>query len=69
MNSTSGWYDAGATSEVSVHRGQVSHPRPEPVRRTAAPVTTISPIATAAPTASSRKARGETVGVRMWTRF
>ncbi len=29
------------TSESGVHRGHVGHPRPEPVRRTAAPVAMI----------------------------
>src|SRR4051812_11487886 len=64
-NSTRPWNDAGATIEVAVQRGHVSQPRPESVNRTAAPLTTSSPIATAAKTASRRKVTGETVGARI----
>src|SRR3954454_11281537 len=61
-NSSIPWNDAGATIDVAVQRGQVSQPRPESVSRTAAPLTTTSPIAMAANTAIRRKAVGETVG-------
>jgi uncharacterized heparinase superfamily protein len=33
---------SGGRSEELVHRGQSEHPSPEPVRRTAAPLKTIS---------------------------
>src|SRR3954470_22985514 len=62
-NSTSAWYDAGATTDVLVQRGQLGQPRPEPVRRPAAPLTTMAAIATAATTASRRKAVGVTTGM------
>ena len=39
MNSTIAWYSAGAMSRFDSQVGQSEHPRPEPVRRTAAPVT------------------------------
>src|SRR3954452_5939196 len=59
-NSTMPWKDAGATIEVAVQRGHVSQPSPESVSRTAAPLTTRRPIATAAKMASRRKVAGET---------
>ena len=40
-NSISAWYSRSATKRSSEQVGQSSHPRPEPVRRTAAPVTTM----------------------------
>src|SRR3954449_10061623 len=64
-NSTMPWKDAGATMEVAVQRGQVSQPRPESLNRTAAPLTTRRPIATAAKTASLRKGAGGTEGKRI----
>ncbi len=39
-------------------RGHVEHPNPEPVRRTAAPVTTMIPSATRASSVIRRYARG-----------
>ncbi len=41
-------------NEVEVHRGQVGQPRPEPVRRTAPPVTTSTMLATNVAHASGR---------------
>jgi hypothetical protein len=41
-NSMPWWERSGAPSDVSVHLGHVGQPRPEPVRRTAAPVKTMS---------------------------
>ena len=58
-NSTNAWYDAGATIELSVQRGQVGQPRPDEVSRTAPPVTTIAPSNTAAATVSRRKVVAE----------
>ena len=52
-NSTSPWIpSAGVVVHCSaVHRGQVSHPRPDPVRRTTAPVTMSKRLLRAVPTA------------------
>ena len=49
-NSTHPWPPVAprGTSEPSSQVGQVGHPMPEPVSRTAAPVTTIAPSATRA---------------------
>ena len=41
-NSTSGWNECCGGEPVLVARGQSGQPRPEPVRRTAPPVTTSS---------------------------
>jgi hypothetical protein len=41
-NSTSGWKDKTGVTLAVEHVGQSRHPRPEPVRRTAPPVTTSS---------------------------
>ena len=41
-NSTMAWYSSGATSWFSSQVGQSEHPRPDPVRRTAAPVTMMN---------------------------
>ena len=40
-NSIRAWYSRSATNRSSEQVGQSSHPRPDPVRRTAAPVTTM----------------------------
>ncbi len=40
-NSTMGWSCSGATSRPCSQLGQSVQPRPEPVRRTAAPVITM----------------------------
>lgn len=45
----------------SVHLGQVSQPRPEPVSRTAPPVTTMATLITTAVSAARRRMRGEGV--------
>ncbi len=47
------------TKLSSVQRGQVGQPRPEPVRRTAPPVTTMAPLATALARATREMAAGE----------
>ena len=47
-NSTIGFSSSGATSRPSLQFGQSVQPRPEPVRRTAAPVTMITPSDTRA---------------------
>ena len=44
-NSTQAWYWSGATMLVEVHAGQSLQPSPEPVKRTAPPLTT--PMASA----------------------
>ena len=41
-NSTRAWYSRSATKRSSEQVGQSSQPRPDPVRRTATPVTTIA---------------------------
>ena len=48
-------------SESSVHLGQVGQPRPEPVSRTAPPVTTISTAMTSAARAARWTVRGDGV--------
>ena len=48
-----------ATKLASVQRGQVGQPRPEPVSRTAPPVTTIAPFATALARATRETVAGE----------
>src|SRR3954465_9006151 len=49
------------TKLVSVQRGHVGQPRPEPVSRTAPPVTTIAPLATAL-TRAVRETAAEEIG-------
>src|ERR1700677_3630899 len=44
--------------------GQSGHPRPDPVRRTAAPVRTIRQTATREAMARRRRVVGETTGIR-----
>src|SRR6266700_4465555 len=46
-------------SDEPVHCGQVGQPRPEPVSRTAPPVTTITTLATTDASASSRSTLGD----------
>ena len=48
-NSTSAWYSSGATSWSSWQLGQSEQPSPEPVRRTAAPLTTMNTWTTGRP--------------------
>ena len=48
-------------SESSVHLGQVGQPRPEPVRRTAPPVTTMTTVMTMAASAARRTVPGDGV--------
>ena len=47
-NSTMAWYSSGATTRLSAHVGQSGQPRPDPVRRTAAPDTMMKASATSA---------------------
>ena len=47
------------TKLSSVQRGHVGQPSPEPVSRTAPPVTTIAPLATALARATREMAAGE----------
>jgi hypothetical protein len=47
------------TKLVSVQRGQVGQPRPEPVSRTAPPVITMTPLAIALTRATRETAAGE----------
>ena len=44
---------------VLLHAGQSAHPKPDPVRRTAAPVTMIAQIATRAPMVTARNCDGD----------
>ncbi len=60
MGEWSGW--ATGTKLSAVHRGQVGQPRPDPVRRTAAPVTVMPALATTAASAQARRFR--VVGVQ-----
>ena len=47
------------TRLAPVQRGQVGQPRPEPVSRTAPPVTTITPLAIALTSATRETVAGE----------
>jgi hypothetical protein len=47
-NSTMAWYSQGATSRSSEQVGQSGHPRPDPVIRTAPPVTMMKATAAVA---------------------
>ncbi len=47
-NSTMAWYSQGATTRSRAHVGQSGQPRPDPVRRTAPPVTMMKARAAAA---------------------
>ena len=48
VNSTRAWYSSGATSRSCSHVGQSEQPRPEPVNRTAPPVTMMNTWAASA---------------------
>src|SRR4051794_31392568 len=50
-----------------LHRGQVGQPRPDEVSRTAPPVTTIAPLATAFASATRETTRGGTTVERTGT--
>ncbi len=63
-NSTSEWNWSGGVRWPWVQSGQSAQPRPEPVSRTAAPVTTMSATMTRDATQSRRKAAAGTVGRR-----
>ena len=52
--SIAAWFEETSMSRSSLHCGQSSHPSPDPVSRTAAPVTTITISATSAPTVIAR---------------
>ena len=58
LNSIGGGRRAAVVNEASVQRGQVGQPRPEPVSRTAPPVTTSSPLATSVGPAPTRLTTG-----------
>ena len=47
------------TNEPGTHSGQVGQPRPEPVTRTVAPVTAISPLVITAAQANARCSRND----------
>ena len=53
-NSTMAWYSSGATIRFSAHVGQSGQPSPEPVRRTAAPVTMMKASASRASSVTRR---------------
>src|SRR5262249_59941722 len=63
-NSISSWPATApvGTYEAAVQRGQVGQPSPEPVSRTAPPVTTIPTLATKLASASRRSRSGLTRG-------
>src|ERR1700729_4008445 len=63
-NSTSPWNWSAGVRWPTEHSGQSAQPRPEPVRRTAAPVSTMRAVRTRATTSSRWLSEGETVGVR-----
>src|SRR3954467_15684809 len=54
------------TNDCSVHRGQVGQPSPDPVSRTAPPVTTMSPLATTLARAIRETVAGVTAARRSW---
>jgi hypothetical protein len=61
VNSMTPWNELAfvGLSDEPVHCGQVGQPSPEPVSRTAPPVTTITTLATTDASASSRSTRGD----------
>jgi hypothetical protein len=59
-NSISEWNWSGGVRWVFVHVGQSEHPSPEPVTRTAAPVSTIAATATREARESRRSVEGAT---------
>src|ERR1700727_1677693 len=63
-NSTRPWNWSAGVRCPTEHSGQSAQPRPEPVRRTAAPVSTMRAVRTRARTSSRWLSEGETVGVR-----
>ena len=63
-NSTSPWNCSAEVRWPAEHSGQLLQPRPEPVRRTAPPVRTISAVSTSASWFSRWLSEGETVGRR-----
>ena len=63
-NSTRPWNWRAGVRWPTEHSGQSAQPRPEPVRRTAAPVSTMRAVRTRATTSSRWLREGETVGVR-----
>ena len=63
-NSTRLWNCTGGVRWPTEQSGQSLQPRPDPVRRTAPPVTTMSAVRTRARTFSRWLNDGETVGVR-----
>src|SRR5580698_7535625 len=63
-NSARPWNCNAGVRCPTEHSGQSAQPRPEPVRRTAAPVSTIRAVRTNARTSSRWLSEGETVGVR-----
>jgi hypothetical protein len=65
-NSIAPWMPCSGVAKrlSSVHLGQVSQPRPEPVSRTAPPVTMMTTLITTAESAARRSVLG--VGVQRW---
>src|ERR1700685_1469977 len=63
-NSTRPWNCSAGVRCPTEHSGQSAHPRPEPVRRTPAPVSTMRAVSTRATTSSRWLSEGETVGIR-----
>src|SRR5271168_132724 len=63
-NSTRPWNCRAGVRCPTEHSGQSAQPSPEPVRRTAAPVSTMRAVRTRARTLSRWLSEGETVGVR-----
>jgi len=63
-NSICSWMPVApvGTNEFFSHRGQVGHPSPDPVSRTAPPVTTIPMFATIDARASRRRPTGRKRG-------
>ena len=68
-NSMNACVESSGVSRVPWQRGQSGQPSPEPVRRTAAPVKTISVHTTSAETATQKYARGVSVKPRSKIRF
>ena len=63
-NSTRPWNWRAGVRCPAEHEGQSLQPSPDPVRRTAPPVTTMSAVRTRASTFSRWLSEGETVGIR-----
>ena len=64
-NSMNACVESSGVSRVPWQRGQSGQPSPEPVRRTAAPVKTITVHTTSAETATQKYARGVRLHARI----